>query len=356
MNCNLDTVLAQFCYDSRVIGCERHGCGHINTTYLVVCESGHRYILQKINHTVFNDVEALMHNISAVIDFLAKKASDPRTIMKLIPARSGADYLCMPDGSYWRSYDYVENTICLQRPDSPEDFYQSAVAFGNFQYQLADFPASTLNETIPNFHNTVDRYRIFHDALNRDAYNRSRLVREEIAFVLAHEKEAGILMEMQKSGKLPLRVTHNDTKLNNVLLDGKTRKALCVIDLDTVMPGLSVYDFGDAIRFGASTADEDEKDLHKVEMSLELFGIFAGGFLGACPSLTETERQMLPMGAKMMTLECGVRFLTDYLDGDHYFAIHYEDQNLYRSRTQFKLVEDMEKKWEQMNQICGSFH
>lgn len=347
----LDTVLTQFCFDSRVVSCEQHGCGHINETYLTVCESGHKYILQKINHEVFTDVPALMDNVSAVIAYLCKKSSDPRAVMRLIPTIAKANYLHMPDGNYWRVYDYVENSICLQRPESPEDFYQSAVAFGNFQHQLADFPAATLNETIKNFHNTVERYHAFHEVLFEDVHNRCQFVRNEIEFALAHEEEADILLEMQREGKLPLRVTHNDTKLNNVMLDAKTRKALCVIDLDTVMPGLSLYDFGDSIRFGAATAAEDEKDLSKMEMSLELFAIYTRGFLKACPSLTEAERRMLPMGAKLMTLECGLRFLTDYLGGDHYFATHYEGQNLDRCRTQFKLVQDMEKKWERMNQI-----
>lgn len=356
MNYNFNPVLDHFCFDSHAVSCERHGFGHINETYLIVCESGHKYILQKINHTVFADVPALMHNVSAVIAFLGEKTNDPRAVMRLIPTVSGTNYLHMPDGSYWRAYDYVENAICLQRPESPEDFYQSAVAFGNFQHQLADFPAATLNETIANFHNTVDRYHSFHRVLFEDLYGRSKFVRDEIEFVLAHEREAGILIDMQKAGDLPLRVTHNDTKLNNVMLDAKTRKALCVIDLDTVMPGLSLYDFGDSIRFGAATAAEDEKDLSKVEMSLELFGIYTRGFLEACPSLTKTERRMLPMGAKLMTLECGVRFLTDYLDGDHYFAVHYREQNLDRCRTQFKLVEDMEKKWGQMQQIVKELH
>ncbi len=351
MNHNFGKILEQFCLDSHAISCKRHGCGHINETYLVVCESGHKYILQKINHTVFNNVPALMENISAVIAYLCERTDDPRSVMRLIPTISKENYLHISDGGYWRAYDYIENAVCLQRPESPEDFYQSAVAFGKFQYQLADFPAATLHETIANFHNTVERYHIFHEALFEDLHGRRQFVEKEIEFALAHEEEAGILLEQQKEGKLPLRVTHNDTKLNNVMLDAKTRKALCVIDLDTVMPGLSLYDFGDSIRFGAATAAEDEKDLSKVEMSLELFAIYTRGFLEACPSLTAAERRMLPMGAKLMTLECGLRFLTDYLQGDHYFATHYEGQNLDRCRTQFKLVQDMEKKWKKMNQI-----
>ena len=353
MNNSLEEVFAHFCFDSPVISCRPYGEGHINGTYLVVCSSGHRYILQKINRSVFPDVAALMENISAVTAFLLKKTQDPRGVLKLIPTTQGAAYVHMQSGDCWRAFDFVEDAICLQRPETKEDFYQSALAFGNFQNQLADFPAETLHETIKNFHDTVDRYRIFHEAVIKDPCNRSGSVKREIDFILARENEASVLIDLQRQGLLPLRVTHNDTKLNNVMLDARSRKALCVIDLDTVMPGLSLYDFGDSIRFGAATAREDEKDLSKVEMSLELYDIYTRGFLEACPSLTDMERRMFPMGAKLMTLECGVRFLTDYLEGDHYYATHYEDQNLFRCRTQLKLVADMEEKWKKMI-VCSS--
>jgi Ser/Thr protein kinase RdoA (MazF antagonist) len=240
----------------------------------------------------------------------------------------------------------------LQTAETPEDFYQSAVGFGRFQKLLADFPAETLHESIPNFHNTIDRYRIFHETLEKDPMGRAKDAAEEIAFVLAREEEAGILQRLRLTGELPLRVTHNDTKLNNVLLDENTRKALCVIDLDTVMPGLSLYDFGDSIRFGAATAAEDEKDLSKMTINLDLFRIFTEGFLSSC-DLTDKEIELLPLGAKIMTLECGVRFLTDYLDGDHYFAVHREGHNLDRCRTQFKLVAEMERKWTEMAEIVA---
>ena len=248
-------------------------------------------------------------------------------------------------------YAFIEDSLCLQQPQTPSDFYESAVAFGQFQQMLKEFPAHTLHETIPNFHNTPDRYRIFREVLKKDPVGRVKEVQSEIDFVLSREQEAGTLLQLLEAGKLPLRVTHNDTKLNNVMLDEKTRKALCVIDLDTVMPGLSLYDFGDSIRFGAASAPEDEQDLSKMEMRLDRFETFTKGFLSACPDLTDTELELLPMGAKLMTLECGVRFLTDYLDGDHYFATHRPGQNLDRARTQFKLVADMEQKWEQMHHI-----
>ena len=270
--------------------------------------------------------------------------------MRLVKTLNNAAYLEY-EGEFWRVYDFVEDSICLQQAETPEDFYESAVAFGSFQQQLKDFPAATLHETIPNFHNTADRYRIFKGAISADKAGRAKDVQAEIDFALAREAEAGTLVRLLAEGKLPLRVTHNDTKLNNVMLNAKTRKSLCVIDLDTVMPGLSLYDFGDSIRFGAASAEEDEQDLSKVEMRLDLFETYTKGFLGACPGLTELERELLPLGAKLMTLECGVRFLTDYLDGDHYFAIHRPGQNLDRARTQFKLVADMEAKWQQMHEI-----
>lgn len=343
-------VLENFRFDTLPETCEPYGCGHINRTYLVVCESGHRYILQKINDHVFPNVPALMKNIAMVTEHLRKGEQDPRKVLTLLPAMDGASYLADESG-YWRVYDFVEDSLCLQLAETDEDFYQSAAAFGNFEEKLKDFPIEELYEIIPNFHNTPDRYRIFHEVLEKDAMDRAKFVAEEIRFVLQREAEMGTLQKLRDAGEIPVRVTHNDTKLNNVLLDAQTRKALCVIDLDTVMPGLSLYDYGDSIRFGAATAAEDEKDLSKVEMSLEKFRVYTRGFVGAYPGLTPRELEMLPMGAKTMTLECGLRFLTDYLDGDNYFATHYEGQNLDRCRTQFKLVADMENKWEQMHQI-----
>ena len=347
----LSKIFAQFPLNGDVLSCERYGQGHINVTYLVVTNSGCRYILQKINHKVFPNVDGLMRNMVAVTDYLREKVSDPRGVLPLIRTNGGDGYLCHTDGTFWRAFNFIENGLCLQSPETPEDFYESAVAFGNFQQQLKDFPAETLCEVIPNFHNTADRYRLFREALEKNAAGRAESVQAEISFALAREQEAGTLVNMLSEGKLPLRVTHNDTKLNNVMLDATTRKALCVMDLDTVMPGLSLYDFGDSIRFGAATAAEDEKDLSKVEMDLAMFEIFTKGYLTACPGLTEAEREMMPMGAKLMTLECGVRFLTDYLNGDVYFQTHYPEQNLDRCRTQFKLVQDMEGKWNEMTRI-----
>ena len=347
----MNQILNFFQLDTPVASCERYGCGHVNETYLVVSESGRRYILQKISTRAFHDVPALMQNIISVTQFLKEKTEDPRGVLTLVPTTDEQFFLTCEDGSYWRLYDFVEDAVCLQAPETPEDFYQSALAFGNFQQMLTDFPAETLSETIPMFHNTANRFKLFREKLAEDPMGRAASVKAEIEFALAHEAEASTLVDLQASGELPTRVTHNDTKLNNVMLDATTKKALCVIDLDTIMPGLSLYDFGDSIRFGAATAAEDETDLSKVEMSLELFRTYATGFLTACPGLTDLEKKMMPMGAKMMTLECGVRFLTDYLDGDHYFKVHRENHNLDRCRTQFKLVADMEKKWAEMNAV-----
>ena len=351
MTGSLQQILAQYPLDGSAVSCERYGAGHINETYLAVTSHGRRYILQKINHHIFRDVPALMANIGAVTAWLRRQSSDPRTVLHLVETSDGRSYLSRDDGTFWRVYDFVEDSLCLQQPETPEDFYESAVAFGTFQQLLRDFPAGTLTETIPHFHDTPDRYRLFRRALEADALGRAKEVQPEIAFVLEREGEAPALVDGLRRGDLPLRVTHNDTKLNNVMLDAQTRKALCVIDLDTVMPGLSLYDFGDSIRFGAASAAEDERDLSRMEMRLDLFETYTRGFLSACPSLTAAEVALLPMGAKLMTLECGVRFLTDYLEGDHYFATHRPGHNLDRCRTQFKLVADMEAKWGQMRGI-----
>lgn len=345
-------IYAQFRLDGRVISCTRTGGGHINRTYLVVTARPHLYILQWLNGQVFKDLTGLMNNVIAVTDYLHARVEDPRRCLTLVPTLTGEPYLMTAEGDCWRMYEYILDSICLDAAETAEDLRQSGVAFGMFQNQLADFPAATLTETIPHFHDTPDRFRIFREAIAADRATRLESVRDEVSRFLAHEQEAGALHALLKKGEIPLRVTHNDTKLTNVMLDEATRQPLCVIDLDTVMPGLAAHDYGDAIRFGASTAAEDETDLGKVEMSLELYEAFTEGFLNACGDrLTEKEIETLPLGAKLMTLECGVRFLTDYLNGDTYFAISRPEQNLDRARTQLKLVEDMEKKWDDMQAV-----
>ena len=345
-------ILRQFCLDAEPASCTPYGCGHINRTYLVATAGGRCYILQKINHHTFRDVAGLMENIELVTEHLRRKSPDPRSVLTLIRTKDGKSYLEADDG-YWRVFRFVEDSICLQQPESDADFYESAVGFGTFQQLLSDFPAEKLHETIPNFHNTPDRYRAFHETLTRDPMHRAAQVQPEIEFALTRQAEMAALQNALDAGELPLRVTHNDTKLNNVLFDAKTRRALCIIDLDTVMPGSALYDYGDSIRFGAATAAEDERELDKMEMSLERFRVFTRGYVRACPGLTQKELELLPLGAKVMTMECGVRFLTDHIDGDNYFSIHREGQNLDRAHTQFKLVTDMERKWDKMKEIVN---
>ena len=347
-------VLTNFQIDGNVTYCEAYGEGHINQTKLVVTDKKKRYILQRVSEAFTTDVEGLMHNISSVTEHLAKKNDDERASMHLVKTLDGKYWLKDKSGCY-RIYEFVEGTICLQAAETPADFYETAVGFGKFQSQLSDFKAENLVEVIKNFHNTVDRYRIFKEVLKKDPLDRAKNIKSEIEFVLSKEEEMSKLQSMRESGILPVRVTHNDTKINNLLLDEKTRKAVCVIDLDTVMPGLSSYDFGDSIRFGAATAKEDELNLDKMTMSLELYETFARGFVGELQGLSKEEIMSFPLGAKTMTMECGVRFLTDYLDGDHYFSIHREGHNLDRARTQFKLVRDMDSKWSEMNSIIEKF-
>ncbi len=348
----MQNIYEQFQLDGLPISCARYGSGHINQTYLLVTNKPHLYILQGLNSHVFKDIPGLMSNLIAVTDHLRKQTDDPRRALRLVPLKNGQPYLTTEDGQYWRMYEFVLDSLCMDRAETKDDLYQSGVAFGQFQNQLADFPAATLSETIPHFHDTPDRYRQFHEAIAADKAGRLKDVQAEVDAYLAYEKDADALMALCRTGELPLRVTHNDTKLNNVMLDADTRTPLCVIDLDTVMPGLAANDFGDSIRFGASTAAEDEENLSKVEMSLELFEAYASGFLKACGDrLTQKEIETLPMGAKLMTLECGVRFLTDHLNGDVYFHISRPGLNLVRCRTQLKLVQDMDKKWNEMNAI-----
>lgn len=342
-----------------------YGNGHINDTFLLRYEttdhSEKKYILQRMNHDIFRNPPLLMENIVHVTDHLRgiirSRGGDPeRETLNVLKTRDGASFFRDSGGSYWRVFPFIERSVCLEKVRNAKDFYDSAVAFGSFQKMLADFPAGTLHETIPNFHNTSSRFRDFRAAVQSGDRERAALARTEIAFALDRESETAVLTALLDAGALPLRVTHNDTKLNNILFDADTGKALCIIDLDTVMPGLSLYDFGDSIRFGASTGDEDEPDLDKVSLDLSLFEAFTKGYLEGCAgSLTAKEIEMLPMGAKLMTYECGIRFLADFLTGDTYFKVHRENHNLDRARTQFKLVADMEAKWDQMKAIVEKY-
>lgn len=359
MEQQLKQILSSFKYDGEPYSCESYGNGHINSTYKVECKNGDkttRYILQRINNNIFPDTAALMENIENVTAFLKDKIRKRggevlRETLNLVPTVDGKNYYTDENGGNWRSYIFIEDTVCYEKIEKPQDFYNCGYAFGNFQNLLADFPAEKLNEVIPNFHNTPSRYETFKKAVEADVCDRAKSVGEEITFVNDRAKEMSALTDMLKKGEIPLRVTHNDTKLNNCMFDKEAGKTICVIDLDTVMPGLRAYDYGDSIRFGATTGAEDEPDLSKVNFSLPLFESYTKGFIKACgESMSGKEALSLPIGAKLMTLECGMRFLTDYLEGDTYFKTSRENHNLDRCRTQFKLVSDMEKQWDKMNE------
>ena len=346
--------------------CDAHhyGEGHINDTFVVWREDhSKRFILQRINTDTFTDPVGLMENICGVTRHLRAKilaeGGDPaRETLNVIPTLSGSTCYLDADGGAWRAYDFVEDTICLQQVGSEADFRTVAETLGKFQNQLEDYPASTLHETIARFHDTPNRYANFEKALAADALGRAKNITSEIEFIHAREQDCHVLLDQLAAGEIPLRVTHNDTKINNVLIDAATGKGICVIDLDTVMPGLSAYDFGDSIRTGANDCAEDEPDQSKVHFDLHLYEVFAKGYLStAGASMSMAEKKSLAWGARLMTLECGIRFLTDYLEGDHYFRIARPDHNLDRARTQFTLVRQMEEVFDQMLEIvCPDNH
>ena len=356
MDITANAVLNAYSNIGMVLSAEPYGNGHINSTLLVTTNTDKRYILQKINDGIFTNPAGLMDNIIAVTEHIQKKTAEAggdveRCTLTVIPTDSG-EILYHGYGGYWRMYLYVENTVAKDQVGCAQEFYDCGEAFGAFQASLADFDASVLFDVIPNFHNTPKRYEAFLEALENDVCGRAKLVAEEIEFVKQRREFACTLERAHESGVLPLRVTHNDTKLNNILFDAKTGKPVCVIDLDTIMAGYSVNDFGDSIRFGANTAVEDETDLSRVSLDIDLYRTYAQGFLKGCDGrLTDAEKELMPIGARMMTFECGMRFLTDYLNGDTYFRISRPDHNLDRCRCQFALLADMERKEEQMKLI-----
>lgn len=357
-------VLEAYSFPDTPLGAVRYGQGHINETYCIVCQPRDgdciRYILQGLSGAAFPHPEELMENFVGITGYLREKiiaaGGDPkRETLSLIKTRDGRDYYRDSNGKIWRLMPFIENTDCFQSA-TPELFEASARAFGRFQRLLNGYPTETLHETIVNFHNTEDRFAKFQTAVRKDRMGRAKDVQPEIQFILARQADCSVALNALREGKLPLRVTHNDTKLNNILIDRETHEGICVIDLDTTMPGLSINDFGDSIRFGANHNAEDEPDLSKVNFDLDLYEVYTRGFLeGAGGILTAGELEYLPWGARLMTLECGIRFLTDYLEGDHYFHIHYPEQNLNRCRTQFKLVKDMEEQFEMMGRIVENY-
>lgn len=361
----MDHMNGKFQTEGEIIEMTPYGNGHINDTYCVICrlENGEKkqYILQRMNKEIFPKPDELMENIVGVTAFLKKKIQEnggntERETLTIIPTMEQKNYYQDENGENWRMYLLIEDTICLDAVEKPEDFYESAVAFGHFQRLLADYPAATLHEIIHNFHNTVSRYQALMKAAEEDVCGRKKEVEQELLFAMEREKDCHVIVDALEKGEIPLRVTHNDTKLNNIMIDKQTGKGICVIDLDTVMPGSALYDYGDSIRFGANTGAEDEKDLSLVGCDLNLFEAYTKGFIEGCGgSLTREELLLMPMGAKLMTLECGIRFLTDYLQNDVYFKVHREKHNLDRARSQFKLVADMEEKWQQMNAVVAKY-
>ncbi len=354
----LSEAMAAFDFGAPVVGAVRYGTGHVNDTYCVHTQPAdlpcRRFILQRISAMAFKRPDELMSNITGVTDYLRKAVEKAggdasRETMTVCPTRDGKSYYTDSEGGAWRVYTFVEHTRCLQSAATPELFAASGRAFGRFQRLLGGYPADTLYETIPHFHDTEQRLLNFKAALAADALGRAGQCVPETQFILARESDCSVALGALREGKLPLRVTHNDTKLNNVLMDEKEDVGVCIIDLDTVMPGLAINDFGDSIRFGANHCAEDERDLTKVWLDVGLYRAYAKAFLEGCGGvLTKEEIEYLPWGAKLMTLECGMRFLTDFLEGDRYFHTTREGQNLDRCRTQLKLVADMEAHWDEL--------
>jgi len=350
----------QFRFHGDVTGIAPHGNGHINDTYLVTCLAAGkppgRYVLQRINRNVFRDPAAVMRNIERVTAHLAAQvagdADRARRALRLVPARDGRNWHVDGNGETWRAYGFIENARSFETAESGEQAFQAARAFGRFQQQLATLPPPRLDETIPDFHHTPKRFAALEQAIAADTCNRAALARPEIEFALARKGIAGVLLD----ASLPERITHNDTKFNNVLLDDATGKAICVIDLDTVMPGLALYDFGDMVRTTTSPAAEDEQDLSKVTMQFSLFQALVRGYLEAAGGfLTPAEKKFLAFSGKLIAFEVGIRFLADFLAGDTYFKVHRAGHNLDRCRTQFKLVESIEQQEEKMSRLVESF-
>jgi hypothetical protein len=335
-----------------------YGNGHINDTYCVTFQQGDaavRYILQRINQNIFKNPLALMENIERVTSHLAARVQgEPdggRRVLTLIPARYGRVWHMDASGGCWRAYRFIEGSRSYEAIESAEQAYQAARAFGHFQKLLVDLPGPRLQETIPDFHHTPKRFMALQQAISADAVGRATLAQGEIQFALAHESITGVLL----NANLPERVTHNDTKLNNVMMDDVTGEGICVIDLDTVMLGLAAYDFGDMVRTATSPAKEDEQDLSKVTMQFPMFEALARGYLASAGGfLTKDEKRHLAFAGKLITFEIGMRFLTDYLAGDSYFKVAREGHNLDRCRTQFKLVESIEEQEERMTRLVES--
>lgn len=361
----INTICHQFTFDGNFKSAKPYGDGHINDTYLVTYvdtyEEPVHYILQRVNHLIFEDVMALMSNIESVTSYLSdmiteEEQYDGYEVLTLVPTISGKSYYKDTDGNYWRSYIFVENATGHTFAKTPSMLYEAGKAFGQFQKLLKDYPVKSLHETIKGFHHTVNRYKNFESLIKKDPHNRVQTCLKDIDFVHEHQYLTHLIVDALEDGSVPYRVTHNDTKINNVLLDNVTGIGRCVIDLDTVMPGSALYDYGDALRSCSSTVAEDEEDLSLLKLDFERYDAYTRGFLEKLGSdLTSQEYQLLPYAGMIMTLECGMRFLTDYIDGDHYFKIHKNQHNLIRARNQFKLVQEMEDHLSNLKSIINQY-
>lgn len=352
-NFKLSKVLEEFNIENDI---QAYGNGHINDTY---CSDPTKYIIQRINVNVFKNPDELMENIENVTAFLSEKikaagGNPKRETLNVIKTINGDNFYKLDDENCFRVYRFIDKTKTIEDDKTLDDLYEAGKGFGRFQQMLADFPVEKLHETIKDFHNTPKRVEALKLAIAEDIAGRAASVQADIDFALEKSAFADTVVRGMESGDIPMRVTHNDTKINNILFDEATGKALAVIDLDTVMPGSMLYDFGDALRMGASTAAEDEPDTSKIHFDKECFKRFAEGYLSEMKDvLTPMEIELLPFSAKLLTYECGIRFLTDYLNGDTYFKIHRENHNLDRARSQFKLVAEIETMENELKQIVA---
>jgi Ser/Thr protein kinase RdoA (MazF antagonist) len=361
---DLKAIASAFAVEGRWVSSCPIPSGHINDTYCSEFVSAGRRtkcVNQRINHLVFREPEKLMENIERVTRFAREQilaaGGDPlRETLTLVPTRDGSSFLKTPEGAYWRTFLYIDGARTYDRAENLKHVYAASRAFGAFQKMLSGLPGARLHETIPDFHHTRKRFEAFLAAVERDPANRAAAVKPEIGFALEREGDTGAVVDGLAAGRIPERVTHNDTKLNNVMIDDKTGEGVCVIDLDTVMPGSVLYDFGDSVRLGAANAAEDERDLSRVGFNARFFDRLAAGYLDASREfLTSREKQLLAFSARLMTLECGMRFLTDHLNGDVYFRIHREGHNLDRCRTQFKMVAEMERQEDEMEAVVREY-
>jgi hypothetical protein len=358
-------IVQKFQFEGIFIHALPYGNGHINDSYAahfhLPSGGDKRYLLQRINQNVFKNPGQVMDNIVRITRHLREKISQEggnpeRETLNIIPTVNGNSYHVTENGDYWRAFILIEGANTYERVEQPELAYQASKAFGKFQRLLSDFPPDSLHETIPDFHHTLKRFTAFQEAIQKDIMNRAADVKNEIAFVMQRADETSTVVDLLTEGQLLQRVTHNDTKLDNVLIDDQSGKSICVIDLDTVMPGPVLYDFGDSIRSGANPAVEDDEDLNHVYLDLTLFECYARGYLEEIRShLTLLEIEHLAFSARLITLEQTIRFLMDYINGDIYYKIHRPDHNLHRCRNQMQLLKDMEKKYDQMVQIVDRY-